>query len=194
VLFTDWKALEDLTMLKTGDVVSLPGMRSVITAPAANPATDTMEMEITIDPGTVGAPPHFHPRQEEEYRVVRGTLNVLLSDGWRDLAVGESAVIRQGTTHTFRNTSDQPTVLLNIHRPAHGFAAYWEEMAALSRAGKLTSIRDPRSVILLSVLMMDHKQDLVPTGPLGRVVMPVTAWVGRRLGVGRAIAKERVAA
>ncbi len=98
-----------------------------------------------------------------------------------------------GTTHTFRNTSGVPAVVSNIHRPAHGFAAYWEEMAALSRAGKLTSLRDPRSVILLSILMMDHRQDLVPTGPLGRVVIPVTAWVGRRLGVGRAIPRERVA-
>jgi hypothetical protein len=73
--------------------------------------------------------------------------------------------------------------MLNVHRPALGFAAFEERVMELSRAGKLTTMKDPRTILRMSALLMEDPGTTVPTGFLGHVVMPVAAWFGRRLGV-----------
>ncbi len=181
-------------MLETGFVMELPGMRSVITSPPLNLAQDPMVMEITLDPGSGGGPAHYHPTLEEEYRVRRGTLNVLIDRAWRDVQEGGSVVVPARTRHAFRNTSRESVVMLNIHRPAGDFAAFWEEAGALARTARPTSMNSPRTVMLMSMLIMEHPTALVPTGFLGRVVMPTAAWLGRRLGMDRTVAKASAAA
>lgn len=171
-------------MLRNGDVVTLPGMRAVMTVAPADRSVDRMEMEITLDPGAVGAPPHRHPSIDEEYRVLSGTLSVLSGRRWEDIPAGGSVVIPAGRNHTFRNTSAEAVVLTNIHRPAGAFADYWERLGALSSAGRITSLGDPRTIMTMSMLVMDHPAALRPTGALA-VVMPIAAWIGRRLGVNR---------
>jgi mannose-6-phosphate isomerase-like protein (cupin superfamily) len=170
-------------MLRNGDVVELLGGRYVVTLAPANPAEDTLEMEITFEAGALGPPPHYHPTLEEEYRVLKGSLNVLIGDRWKDFGSGESVVIPARTNHTFRNTSKEPVLMLNVHRPALGFAAFEERVMELSRAGKLTTMKDPRTILRMSALLMEDPGTTVPTGFLGHVVMPVAAWFGRRLGV-----------
>jgi len=170
-------------MLETGSVVEVPGMRALVTAAPADVALDPLEMEIYLAPGALGAPAHYHPSVVEEYRVVTGILNVLLGAGWRDVAEGNSIVIPPGTKHTFRNRTETPVVLTNVHRPAGGFAAYWEQRGALSRAGGLTSFSDPRTVMLMSALIGRHRDALVATGFLGRVMMPLAAFVASVLRV-----------
>jgi mannose-6-phosphate isomerase-like protein (cupin superfamily) len=181
-------------MLRNGDVIELPGSRFVVTLAPANPAEDSLEMEITLEAGALGAPPHYHPMMEEEYRVLKGTLNVLIGDRWKDFGSGESAVIPARSNHTFRNTSKEPVLMLNVHRPAQNIPAFFERVMELSRAGKLTTMKDPRSIVRMSTLMCERGSASVPTGFLGRVVMPVAAWFGRRLGVNRTASESVVGA
>jgi mannose-6-phosphate isomerase-like protein (cupin superfamily) len=180
-------------MLRNGDVVEVPGTRFVVTLAPANPAEDSLEMEITLEAGAVGPPPHYHPTLEEEYRVLKGSLNVVIGDRWKDFGSGESVVIPARTNHTFRNTSKEPVLILNVHRPAQGFAAFMERVMELSRAGKLTRWKDPRTMVRMSTLFMEDQGTTVPTGFLGRVVMPVAAWFGR-LGVNRTASETVVGA
>ena len=181
-------------MLRNGDVVELPGQRYVVTLAPANPAEDSLEMEITLEAGTLGPPPHYHPMLEEEYRVLKGSLNVLIGDRWKDFGSGESVVIPARSNHTFRNTSKEPVLMLNIHRPAGASLAFFDRAKELARAGKLASMKDPRTIVRMSTLMMEHGSFVVPTGFLGRVVMPVAAWFGRRLGVNRTASETVVGA
>ena len=181
-------------MLRNGDVIELPGSRFVVTLAPANPAEDSLEMEITLEAGALGGPPHYHPMMEEEYRVLKGTLNVLIGDRWKDFGSGESAVIPARSNHTFRNTSKEPVLMLNVHRPAQNIPAFFERVMELSRAGKLTSRKDPRTIVRISTLFMEYRSVSVPTGFLGRVVMPVAAWFGRRLGVNRTASETVVGA
>ena len=174
-------------VLEKNSVVEVPGMRAVVTAASVDVAEDALEMEIELAPGALGAPAHYHPTITEEYRVVAGTLNVLLGSEWRDLEEGMSIVIPPHTTHTFRNSTSNPVVLTNLHRPAGGFAAYWEQLAALSKAGVLTSFSDPRTVMLMSTLIRRHSGALVATGFLGRVMMPLAAALARVLRVDRIV-------
>jgi mannose-6-phosphate isomerase-like protein (cupin superfamily) len=178
-------------MLRNGDVAELPGLRFVVTLAPANPAEDSLEMEITVEAGALGAPPHYHPMMEEEYRVLKGTLNVLIGDRWKDFGSGESAVIPARSNHTFRNTSKEPVLMLNVHRPAQYILAFFDKAYELAQAGKLKGMKDPLTIVRMSTLFMEPGSGSVPTGFLGRVVMPVAAWFGRRLGVNQ-IASETV--
>jgi mannose-6-phosphate isomerase-like protein (cupin superfamily) len=181
-------------MLKTGDVVELPGSRYVITLAPANPAEDSLEMEITLEAGALGPPPHYHPTLEEEYRVLKGSLNILIGDRWKDFGSGESAVIPARSNHTFRNTSKEPVLMLNVHRPAQDILAFFDKAKELAWAGKLRSNKDPLTIVRMATLMMEPGSGSVPTGFLGRVVMPVAAWFGRRLGVNRTASETVVGA
>jgi len=40
-------------MLRNGDVIELPGSRFVVTLAPANPAEDSLEMEITLEAGAL---------------------------------------------------------------------------------------------------------------------------------------------
>ena len=84
--------------------------------------------------------------------------------------------------------------MLNVHRPAQGFAAFMERVMELSRAGKLTRWKDPRTIARMSTLFMEDQGTTVPTGFLGHVVMPVAAWFGRRLGVNQTASETVVGA
>src|SRR5260370_34870849 len=139
-------------------------------------------MEITVEAGALGAPPHYHPMMEEEYRVLKGTLNVLIGDRWKDFGSGESAVIPARSNHTFRNTSKEPVLMLNVHRPARYILAFFDKAKELARAGKLKSMKDPLTIVRMSTLFMEPGSGSGPTGFLGRVVMPVAAGFGRRMG------------
>jgi len=181
-------------MLRNGDVVELPGQRYVVTLAPANPAEDSLEMEITFEAGALGPPPHYHPTLEEEYRVLKGSLNVLIGDRWKDFGSGESVVIPARSNHTFRNTSKEPVLMLNVHRPAQDILAFFDKAKELARAGKLRSNKDPLTIVRMATLMMEPGSGSVPTGFLGRVVMPVAAWFGRRLGVNQTASETVVGA
>ncbi|HEX3735477.1 MAG TPA: cupin domain-containing protein [Solirubrobacterales bacterium] len=61
-------------------------------------------MEFTLPPGSVAPPPHVHPAPEEEFKILEGELDLMVDGDWRTLRVGESASVRPGTLHTFKNS------------------------------------------------------------------------------------------
>lgn len=62
-----------------------------------------------LDPGAIGPEPHAHMLQEETFTVTRGRLIVTMDGQEHVLEVGQSATVKQGQVHTFRNGhADQP--------------------------------------------------------------------------------------
>lgn len=171
-------------MFEKGDVVKLPGMTCIVTRPAEEPDKEDLEMEIRLSPRVTGAPRHRHPRLQEEYQVIKGVLEVYLDRRWRSTPAGKSVLIPIGVEHSFRNSSADEVVLTNIHRPAHGFQAYWEEVGSLSTAGKLKSLNGLPTLVHLSVAMMQHTDDMVLTAFPERILVPMFARVGRAFGMG----------
>src|SRR5260370_16956818 len=107
-------------------------------------------MEITVEAGALGAPPHYHPMMEEEYRVLKGTLNVLIGDRWKDFGSGESAVIPARSNHTFRNTSKEPVLMLNVHRPAQSILPFFHNPKKLPRPAQLNTMKYPLTISTMS--------------------------------------------
>jgi hypothetical protein len=95
-----------------------------------------------------------------------------------------------GTRHAFRNRSDAPTRIRADVRPPSTLQEFLEDVAALSRAGKLTRFGVPKpSGMLEGAVLADTYADMVELGfPLPpvavqRVLLKPLAKLARRRGV-----------
>ena len=167
------------TQERSLDLRSVFGVEARVTTSAAATGGDYVEMDCTVEPGS-GSIIHYHPRQEETYRVLEGTLEVLRDGQWRAVRAGESLVVPQGAVHAFRNASGTPVRFLNVHRPALGFQEHLETLDRLIQAGKIRGTKDPRSLIYMSMSAVKHRPDVAVKPPQGLV--NALAWLGRRLG------------
>lgn len=140
-----------------------------------------VKMEMTLPPDAVAPPSHIHPGQEEEYRVVEGTLDVLLDDSWQQLGAGQSIRVPAGRVHTFANRSGAVVRLINTHRPALSFERYLQRIHTLAATGKLKDIGSPKSRVYVSMLWQEHSDTLLVSNPVQRGLMKAIAVVCRML-------------
>jgi mannose-6-phosphate isomerase-like protein (cupin superfamily) len=168
---------------ETGDTLTMPdGTRFVIVESAANSGGGRIEFEITMAPGAMGPPKHFHPRQEESWRVLEGELAVFVDTGWRTLRAGESLSIPPATVHTLRNHSSGAVVFRDVHEPALDFQQYIEELHAQTAAGKITSRMTPSTLIHGAMVLRRHRTTQLSASRMQRLGETVLSLVGRALG------------
>jgi mannose-6-phosphate isomerase-like protein (cupin superfamily) len=168
---------------KTGDTLTMPdGTMFLIVESAADSAGERIEFEITMNPGAMGPPKHFHPRQEESWNVLEGELSVFVDEEWRPLAAGESLSIPPNTVHTLRNRSSGPVRFRDIHEPALDFQEYIEELDAQAAAGKLTSSMTPSTLIHGAMVLHRHRATQLSASRAQRTAETVLSLAGRALG------------
>ena len=167
-------------MAETQDAFSLPGGSSFkVRASAAETTGERVELEISVPPNSPGPPPHFHPRQEEQWHVLQGTLSVQVDGQWRDLAEGESATIPAGHVHTLRNRTNDTVRVLDVHIPALDFQDYMMDLHRLNEEGKITSLRSPRSLMYLATVLRNHRTTQLTAGRPQRIAESALAGLGR---------------
>jgi mannose-6-phosphate isomerase-like protein (cupin superfamily) len=164
---------------KVLDLRSVFGLQATVTTPSETTGGAYVEMDVKVQPGS-GTMIHYHPEQEETYRILEGTLEVFRDDQWRAVPAGESLTVARGAVHGFRNASDVPVRFLNVHRPALAFQEHLETLDRLSRAGKMRGTKDPRSLIYMSMSAVEHRPDVAVKPP--QWVVRGLAFMGRRLG------------
>lgn len=166
------------------ETLRLPGGASFVVAKsAAETGGERVELEITLPPDAAGPPPHFHPRQEEQWRVLAGMLDVQVDGNWRTLREGESASIPAGHVHTLRNRSNEEVRVLDVHIPALDFQDYMEDLHRLTVAGKITSLRSPRSLVYLATVLREHRTTQLTASRAQRVMETALAGLGKLLGM-----------
>jgi mannose-6-phosphate isomerase-like protein (cupin superfamily) len=163
----------------------------VIRTSAAETGGERTELEITLPPGAAGPPPHFHPRQEEQWRVLTGTLAVQVDGNWRDLGEGESASVPAGHVHTLRNRTNEAVRVLDVHVPALDFQDYMVDLHRLTQEGKITSLRSPRSLIYLATVLREHRTTQLTASRPQRIAESALAGIGRLLGMGVRTSSQR---
>lgn len=161
------------------DLRSVFGIEARVTTPAASTSGAYVEMDCTVAPGSATMI-HYHPDQEESYRVLEGTLEVFLEGRWRAVQPGESLTVPPGAVHGFRNASAAPARFLNVHRPALRFEEHLATIDRLAKAGKVRGTKDLRSLMYLSMSAVEHRPD-VPVRPPFWIVR-LLAGLGRALG------------
>jgi mannose-6-phosphate isomerase-like protein (cupin superfamily) len=169
-------------MAAAGDRFAMPdGSVYVVSRPAAESDGAFVEMEFILPSGSVPPPPHVHRRGVEEYEVLEGSFEVVVDGAWRTLGPGDSATVPVGALHTFRNRSGATVRVRNRHRPAMGFEDFIAAMHAAVRSAGITRPRDPRIPLVLSRVMLEHTDTLVPGRRRERVGLTVLAAAARVL-------------
>lgn len=170
-------------MAGTGDTLAMPdGTSFFIIESAADSGGKRIEFEITMPPGALGPPKHFHPRQEESWNVLEGELSVFVEGGWRTLGEGESQSIPPNTVHTLRNRSSGVVRFRDVHEPALDFQDYIEALHRQAAAGKITSRMTPSTLIHGAMVLRQHRTTQLSARPAQRGAETVLSRVGRALG------------
>lgn len=146
-------------------------------------------VEMWVDPGG-GVTPHVHPTMEERFTVVEGRPEFLAGRRWRAAGPGETVVVAPGTRHAFRNRGAEVARVRCEARPPETLQAFLEDVAGLSRAGKLTrrGLPAPRGVLEAAVLAHRYRDMVVllfPSPPvvLQRLLFPPLARLAERRGL-----------
>ena len=148
---------------------------------------EVQHVEMWVRPAG-GVPPHIHPAMEERFTVQSGRCEFLAGRRWRAAGPGETVIVPAGTRHAFRNWGEEETRVVCEARPPSSLQAFLEDVAGLSRAGKLTRVGLPTpSGILPAAVLIDRYRDMVqllfPAPPRfvqRRLVPPVARLAERR--------------
>jgi mannose-6-phosphate isomerase-like protein (cupin superfamily) len=111
--------------------VTLPMASAVIVAPGTGVRAGNVEFLalsehtprfnaciVTMAPGRAGPELHSHEFEDDAFYVLDGSITFVLGDEEVIAPAGTFVLVPPGVEHTFRNRTDQPVRLLNIHAPA----------------------------------------------------------------------------
>ncbi len=159
------------------------GLTFFITKSTVDTAGEYLEIEGIMRAHSDGPPVHIHPRQEETFQVVSGTLDVLQNGRWQQVRAGESITVPQGVPHTLKNEHDEDTRALSVLRPAMSFEDFSRTFHRLATTGRIKSLppKDPSSLIYSAMLFTSYEDTLIVVKPPA-FVFKLLAFVGRRLG------------
>ena len=118
-----------------------------------------LECLITLDGIGSGPAPHLHPAQVEQFRVVRGRVEVTVGEQTITVGADEEITVPAATAHHFRALEAGSQLLVHI-TPGDGFEAALEAVYELFDHGKLrlTGPTDPTAV---AACFEQHKHVMV---------------------------------
>lgn len=91
-------------------------------------------MESSYRAGDFPAPPHFHPSQQERFRVLSGAVRVAIDGTERTLREGEELTIEAGTPHEMGGDPDEDGRVRWEVRPALRTREFCEGLFAMLEA------------------------------------------------------------
>lgn len=86
--------------------------------------------ETVIQPGELGAPPHWHTTYDEICHVTAGSIFIMTGDEVTEVKAGGWHLRPKGIVHTFWNSSKKPAKTIDICLPG-GHEDYMQELALL---------------------------------------------------------------
>lgn len=95
----------------------MPAMSAVFHADGPETGDAYSVSEWRLKPRSDGPGPHSHEANDEIFRIVEGTMAVLVGDEWVDASAGSVIVVPAGVTHDFANRTDAPAALFNVFIP-----------------------------------------------------------------------------
>ena len=88
---------------------------------------DLSLLEVTFEPGS-GVDPHFHKGHSDSFYVLEGKVEFHVGDEVFHATEGAYVLAPPNVVHYFRNVSDGPVRMLNLHTPG-GFVQHRRELA-----------------------------------------------------------------
>jgi mannose-6-phosphate isomerase-like protein (cupin superfamily) len=95
----------------------MPVMHAVFQADGEETGDAYSVSEWWLEPKSDGSGAHSHEANDEIFRIIEGTMSVLVGERWIDAPAGSTIVIPAGVTHDFANRTDAPAALFNVFIP-----------------------------------------------------------------------------
>jgi quercetin dioxygenase-like cupin family protein len=174
-------------MAKAGDELLNPvtGLRTVFRKTAQETSGELLQVDWIGEPGWTTGPDHVHPRQEERFEVLSGSLGLRVGGIERVHSVGEVIVAPAGSAHAAWNADDDEVHVLVDFRPALRTELAFETLAGLARDGKTNRAGAPRNPLRLALILREYEDEIYFVRPplfVQRVIFGALARVARLLG------------
>ena len=174
-------------MARSGQVIENPRRKERVrfVRVAADTDGEVLEMWVEAEPGGGPPPLHSHPRQEERFEVVSGTLTYRIGDRDGVASPGEGAVVPAGVSHTWWNGGSAILTMRGELVPALRFETFLETIYGLQRSGRVNDGGFP-SPLQAAVIFREFSGEWVPhflPAPVRLLVMPVLAAIGHAIGL-----------
>lgn len=142
-----------------------------------------LEVQVTYEPHSPRPPAHFHPRQEEQFEVLRGVIVANIGGTTQTYKPGDTFTIPAGVVHWMYNDSpDMGEVRWQI-RPALRTEAFFEALWQLQHEAAANK-REP-TLLETAVILQAHEEEFrlaTMPGAVQRLLFGFLAWLGRRRG------------
>jgi len=152
-----------------------------------HPSQDVLVVESWVDPGG-GVTPHVHPSQHERFEVLEGECTFTVGRGKVVKRAGEAADVPPGTRHAYRNSGTTQLHMRCEASPPMTLEGFLTDVAAMSRAGLITSGGLPkgwRGLLAGTVLLKAYRDMAViemPPPVVQRLLGDRLAPLGERRG------------
>jgi mannose-6-phosphate isomerase-like protein (cupin superfamily) len=173
-------------MTVTGQTLVNPASGERITFRTTAAESDGELVAIDLELPAGGRVPgglHVHPKQEERFEVVSGTMRFRLRGERVTAGPGDVVVVPAGVPHDFANGGDETALVRVDIRPALKMEQLFETAVALAEQGRTMSggIPKPLDIALFSREFQDEVQAAFPPRWLQRLALaPLAALAGRR--------------
>lgn len=173
-------------MAKPGDELRHPitGERVVWRQVARDTDGALLQADLFAKPQASPAAAHVHPRQEERFEVMRGTVKVRIAGVDTILREGDVAVVPPGAAHTWWNVGDAEVHVVADVRPALRTEMFFETLFGLAADGK-TDRRGLPHPLQLATLVTEFRDEVLlatPPAVVQRILFAPLAAVGRLAG------------
>ncbi|MEO6066252.1 MAG: cupin domain-containing protein [Lysobacterales bacterium] len=174
-------------MLKSGDVLEHPITRERIVIRKASRDTDgeLVQADFYLQPGGFVAVEHIHPKQEERFEVISGTLRGRVAGKEFTGGPGDKVVVPAGTPHVWWNSGDVEMHVLVEVRPALKIETFFETFFGLAQYGKVSPKTGLPNPLQMAVLMREYRNVLIlarPPRPMQTVLFGLLAPIGKLIG------------
>lgn len=145
---------------------------------------ELLEMEATYQPRSPQPPLHYHPYQEEHFRVIRGAFRVWVDESEQTYEAGDEFTVPAGAPHWMHNISEEEGCLRWQIRPAMKSQDFFATMWGLAADGK-TDANGVPNVLQLALILREYRDEFRASSPpyfVQRLLFALLAPIARRYG------------
>jgi mannose-6-phosphate isomerase-like protein (cupin superfamily) len=174
-------------MARTGDNIEHPvtGERIEFLTTAEDTGGESLRMELLVEPRGFAAAEHVHPRQDEHFKILSGTIRYRVDGVEREAGAGDELVVPKGVTHVWENGGDEDLRMILEFRPALRSEEFFESYFALGQDGKTNPKTGLPNPVRMAVLLHEFRNEIHLARPpllVQRIAFGALALVGRLLG------------
>jgi mannose-6-phosphate isomerase-like protein (cupin superfamily) len=174
-------------MSRYGDVYEnrLTGERAVVLRGDEDGAGGPALVHLTVKPGGAVVGEHFHPRIQERFRVISGTLTARLDGVERTLEAGAEATVPAGMRHDWWNAGEtEASVLVELSPGEPRFETMIATLFGLANAGRTNAkgMPDPFQLALIGREFADVIRFTKPPAAVQKVLFAILGSLGRLRG------------